>query len=380
MSEPSLIGPLGGVVVLDVSSFIAAPAAAVVLADFGADVIKIEQPGVGDYARHLFMAHGENPVFTSTNRGKRSIAIDLKRDQGREVLIALARTADVFIEGFRPGVMGRLGLGYEVLHSANPRLIYVALTGYGQSGPMRDSAGHDINYLAMSGALDMIGLRDGEPIVPGVQIADIAGGGMQAAMGVLLALVARERTGEGQFVDVSMTRGAANLTALPLAQYSATGDAPVRGEGILSGQYACYSVYRARDNRWLAVGALEPKFWESLCRALERPDLIDRHYAPEPRQSALKHELGAIFAGKDAADWLRELEPSDCCVTLVRTVAESAGCEWLRTSEPAPGLTATAGRARTQAPRLGEHTRQVLLEAGLSESKIDHCIKTGGIA
>ncbi len=368
---------LEGVRILDATRLLPGALATQYLADFGAGVIKIEQPGVGDYARHLFMKDGENPVFTSTNRGKRSIAIDLKQEHGRRALLALVRGADVFIEGFRPGVMNRLGLGYEVLRAANPRLIYVALSGYGQHGPMRDAAGHDINYMAMSGALDMIGVRDGEPVVPGVQIADIAGGGMQAAMGVLLALAARERTGEGQFVDVSMTRGAACLTALPLAQYHATGVEPARGEGILSGQYACYTVYRCRDNRWVAVGALEPKFWQSLCRALQRADLIDSHFAPEPRQSELKRELASIFTRRDAAEWATELAAHDCCVTLVRTVAESASCEWLHLEKPAPELAGTPGRQQQGAPGLGEHTREVLVEAGVSDSDIETLL--GGI-
>ena len=362
---------LNGIRVLDATRLLPGALATMYLADFGADVIKIEQPGMGDYARTLFTTHGENPVFTATNGGKRSVAIDLKQSRGRNALLALVRAADVLIESFRPGVMDRLGLGYPVLHAANPRLIYAALTGYGQDGPMRDAAGHDLNYMAMSGALDLIGHRGGEPVVPGVQIADIAGGGMQAAMGILLALLARERTGEGQFVDIGMTRGAANLIALPLAQHTLAGQEPARGEGILSGQYACYCVYECRDHRFVAVGALEPKFWQSLCGALARPDLIAGHYAPEPRQSVLKSELAGIFAQKDAATWIRELDPHDCCVTLVCTVSESAGCGWLRAVEPAPGLSATPGRRSAKAPALGEHTREILLEAGVPESEID---------
>ena len=359
--------------ILDATRLLPGALATQYLADFGADVIKIEQPGIGDYARHLFAAGGENPVFAATNAGKRSVAIDLKQAAGREAFLALVRTADVLIESFRPGVMDRLGLGYTVAHAVNPKLIYVALTGYGQSGAMRDAAGHDINYLAVSGALDLIGPGGGAPVVPNIQIADIAGGGMQAATGVLLALVARGRSGEGQFVDVSMTRGAANLTALPLAQFRATGEEPRRGAGILSGEYACYTVYRCRDGRFVAVGALEPKFWESLCRALGRPELIAAQYAPE-RQAALKQELAKMFEIRTAPEWARDLETHDCCVTLVRTVSESAGCDWLLVDRPAPGLTATPGRRARTAPKLGEHTRQVLEEAGLTAAEIDAVI------
>lgn len=362
---------LEGIRVLDATRLLPGALATMYLAGFGADVIKIEQPGTGDYARHLFTPEGENPVFTATNGGKRSVVLDLKHARGKKAMLALVRTADVFIEGFRPGVMDRLGLGYDALHAANPRLVYAAITGYGQAGPFRDAAGHDLNYMAMSGALDLIGPRDGAPVVPGVQIADIAGGGMQAAMGILLALVARGRTGEGQFVDISMTRGAANLIALPLAQHTLGGGEPARGEGILGGQYACYNLYECRDGRYVALGALETKFWASLCRALGRPGLIAGHYAPEPRQSAMRAELAAIFGTKDADAWVRELAPHDCCVTAVRTVREAAACDWLQASEPAPGLSSTPGRASRRAPALGEHTREVLLEAGVPENEID---------
>jgi alpha-methylacyl-CoA racemase len=364
---------LEGTRVLDLTRLLPGALATQYLADFGADVIKIEQPGTGDYARHLFTKHGENPVFTATNRGKRSAAIDLKQEAGRALLVALARWADVLIESFRPGVMNRLGAGYEVLHRENPRLIYVALTGYGQEGPMHGAAGHDLNYLAMAGALDLIGERGGPPVVPGVQIADIAGGAMQTALGVLLALAARERNGEGQFVDVSMTRGAASLLTIPLAHGGAA-----RGEGILSGQYACYSVYRCADNRWIAAGALEPKFWAALCKALGRQDLVERQYAPD--QAALKAELASIFAERESGEWMRVLAPHDCCITLVRTVAEAAGCDWLHAGRPAPELSETPGTRAARAPALGEHTRDVLWEVGIPEPEIEESLRRGAIA
>ena len=363
---------------LDTTRLLPGALATQYLADFGASVVKVEQPGIGDYARRLFAADGESPVFTATNRGKRSVAIDFKHPSGREAMLALVRTADVLIESFRPGVMDRLGLGFEALHDLNRRLIYAALTGYGQSGPMRDAAGHDINYLALSGVLDMIGEQGGNLVVPGVQIADIAGGAMQAAMGVLLALAARERTGEGQFVDVSMTRGAANLLTLPLTQFQTSGQAPARGEGTLSGKYACYGVYRCADGTWMAIGALEPKFWAALCRALGRPDLIGRQF--EPGQVELKQILQDLFLERDGEEWTRLLHPHDCCATLVRSVAGAAGCNWLAVDQPAPALTGTPGQRHTAAPRLGEHTREVLREAGIPEPDIDGYFRLGAIA
>ncbi len=365
---------LEGTRVLDLTRLLPGALATQYLADFGADVIKIEQPGVGDYARRLFTKGGENPVFTSTNRGKRSIAIDLKHEAGQTVLLALVRTSDVLVESFRPGVMDRLGLGYSRLCVENPRLIYAALTGYGQDGSMRDAAGHDLNYLAMGGVLDLIGERGSPPVVPGVQIADIAGGAMQTALGILLALAALERTGAGQFVDVSMTRGSAGLLTIPLAH----GAKAARGEGILGGEYACYSVYRCADDRYVAVGALEPKFWSALCQALDRPDLVGRQY--EPDQSSLKAELCKLFGERGASDWIERLTPYDCCVTPVRTVAEAAACDWLRAGKPSPGLSATPGERGSRAPALGEHTREVLLRSGLSDVEIEALFGQGAVA
>jgi alpha-methylacyl-CoA racemase len=349
---------LEGIRVLDLTRLLPGAMATLYLADHGADVIKVEQPGTGDYARHLFAPAGEeSPTFAATNRGKRSIALNLKDPRGRDAFLELCRSADVLMESFRPGVMDRLGLGYDTLRAMNAGLIYVALTGYGQEGPLRDRAGHDLNYLAMCGALDLNGERGGPPVVPNFQIADLAGGAMQTAMAVALALIVRERTGAGQWVDVSMTRGAADMLTVAFAndRHGAT-----RGEGILSGAYACYTVYRCRDDRYIAVGALETKFFGALCEALGRADLVNDQYAPEPRQSELKSELAAIFAARDAAEWVEYLVPRDCCVTLVRTLAEAKACDWLRPLEPAPLLRGTPPERASHVPRLGEHNRELL--------------------
>jgi alpha-methylacyl-CoA racemase len=351
---------LDGIRVLDLTRLLPGAMATLYLADHGADVIKVEQPGTGDYARHLFAAPGvESPTFTATNRGKRSVVLDLKDARGRDVFLELCRSADVLVESFRPGVMERLGLGYDALRGINAGLIYVSVTGYGHEGPLRDAAGHDLNYLAMCGALDLNGERGGPPVVPNFQIADLAGGAMQTAMAVAFALIARERTGAGQFVEVSMTRGAAEMLAVAFANVE---QGVARGEGILSGAYACYTVYRCRDGRYIAAGALEPKFFAALCDGLERSDLVKDQYAPEPRQSELKSELAAIFAIRDAAEWVEHLARRDCCVTLVRTVAEAAACDWLRPLEPAALLGGTPAQRGSKAPRLGEHNGELLPE------------------
>jgi crotonobetainyl-CoA:carnitine CoA-transferase CaiB-like acyl-CoA transferase len=333
-------GPLSGIVVLDLTRLLPGAVATQQLADWGAEVIKIEQPGTGDYARAM------NPaVFARTNSGKKSVAIDLKQPRGREVVMALVQHADVLIEGFRPGVMTRLGLSFDELHAVNKRLIYVSLTGYGQSGPFAQLAGHDVNYMALGGVLSLT-----LPVIPGVQIADLVGGSMQSVMGILLALVARQQTGEGRYVDVSMYAGVTSLLTIPLAALQATGREPLASEETLSGRYACYNLYQAADGRWLAVGALEPKFWTELCTQLGCPELITRQF--EEPQDEVKTRIAAIFRTKSAHDWFEQLRETDCCVTPVRKVSEVAA-EMPPRDGPPP-------------PTLGQHTNEILTKYGLS--------------
>jgi len=327
-------GPLSGIVVLDLTRLLPGAVATQQLVDWDAEVIKIEQPGTGDYARTM------NPaVFARTNSGKKSVALDLKDPKGREALLGLARQADVLMEGFRPGVMTRLGLSFEELHAVNKRLIYVSLTGYGQVGPFAQLAGHDVNYMALGGVLSL-----NLPVIPGVQIADLVGGSMQSVILILLALVARQQTGEGRHVDVSMYAGVTSLLTIPLAAWHATGREPVTGQEILSGRYACYNLYQAADARWLAVGALEPKFWAELCTQLGCPELIARQFE-EPRDE-VKARIGAIFLTRSAQEWFDQLRATDCCVTPVRTVSEVAA-EMPAHDGPPP-------------PTLGQHTQEVL--------------------
>lgn len=358
--------PLDGLVVLDLTRLLPGAAATMQLANFGAQVIKIEEPKHGDYARTIPpYLEGEGAVFHMINRGKKSVALDLKSDTGRAALLKLAETADVLVESFRPGAMARLRLGYETLRARNPRLIYVSITGYGQHGPLADLAGHDINYLALGGALDLNGASGGPPTIPGIQIADLAGGAMQAVTGVLLALAARARTGRGQAVDVSMVDGVAWLLPVVLGLYAATGEPPARGGGLLTGRYACYRVYEAADGRWIAVGALEPKFWQALCRALECEQFIPDQFAEGPRREEIIAGLARIFRMHTAEDWFERLRPADACVTPVRNVAEVAAHFGLSRGDSviAPRLSDTPGRLGGPPPRLGEHTRAVL-EAG----------------
>lgn len=345
---------LDGIVVLDLTRLLPGAVATQYLADWGAEVIKIEPPSGGDYARSL-----SPPIFKRTNAGKKSIVLDLKNARGREILKLLTAGADVLIEGNRPGVMEGLGLCYPELSPLNKRLIYVSLTGYGQRGPYTDLAGHDINYMALGGVLGL-----NLPVIPGVQIADLVGGSMQAVMGILLALIARDRSGQGRYVDISMYDGVTSLLTVPLSVYRDTGCDPKPGAEMLSGRYACYNIYEAADKRWLAVGALEPKFWAELCRRLNCEELIARQF--EDRQEAVKSRIAAIFRTKSAHDWFDQLRDFDCCVTLVRTVGEVAAELPDRDSPPAPAL--------------GEHTFEILSRSGLPATELEELKRQGVIA
>lgn len=353
---------LEGVRVLDLTRLLPGAMATMWLTNFGAEVIKIEQPGVGDYARSLFVAVGEtNPVFEATNRGKKSVQIDLKADAGRAAFLTLADEADVVVESFRPGVMDRLGVGYDILAERNPRLVYCAISGFGQNGPLRGVAGHDINYIAMAGLLDMTGRAGGPPALPGTQVADLAGGSMQAIIGILLALVARQVTGRGQLVDVSMTDGVLALMPVALATVGSEQRAPRRGGEALTGGLACYDVYATADGRYLAVGALEPKFWSNLCNALGCPDLIPIQHVPAA-QDRIRRRLAEVFQRRSAADWWAELRDVECCVTPVRTIREVAAETRVADHPPEliPRLSATPASVTGRAPKLGENDDEVL--------------------
>ncbi|MDQ2949511.1 MAG: CoA transferase [Acidobacteriota bacterium] len=328
---------LEGIQVLDLTRLLPGAVATQYLADHGAEVIKIEQPGEGDYARTM------NPlVFARTNAGKKSVVLDLKQDAGKQALLQLAARADILVEGFRPGVMARLGLAYNDVSAENERLIYVSLSGYGQSGPYAGLAGHDINYIALGGLLNL-----NLPVIPGVLIADLVGGAMQSVVGILMALQERSKTGKGQHVDVSMLAGVQSLLTLSLATFEQTGRDPVAGGERLSGQYACYNIYECQDGRWVAVGALEPKFWNTLCSRLGCEDLIPLQFEAD-RQAEVKRRLREVFGTRDAEAWFQALRDFDCCVTAVRKISEVA-------AEITP-----AARVTAAPPKLGEHTSEVL--------------------
>jgi crotonobetainyl-CoA:carnitine CoA-transferase CaiB-like acyl-CoA transferase len=389
------VGPLSGVRVLDLTRLLPGGYATLLMADLGADVIKVEEPGRGDYIRWTPPMVGEHSSgHLALNRNKRSMTLNLKSEEGRALFTRLAAGADVVIESFRPGVMDRLGAGYEVLRERNPRLIYCAITGYGQDGPRSLVAGHDLNYVGYAGVLSMTG--EERPAIPGVQIGDLAGGGMAAVISVLAALHRRGETGEGDFCDVSMTDGVISWLSIHAAAYVATGEAPTGGRAPLAGLYPCYRVYPAADG-WITVGALEPQFWAALCDALERPDLTDDAYATGSRRDEVVSELDDLFSKKTRAEWMQHLEGLDVCVGPVNDLAEAMSDpqalargmvvteaipgvgEWTSVGNPIRLSRAPGDVTARPAPFMGEHTEEVLVELGLGPDEIATMRSSGAI-
>ena len=348
--------PLDGIRVLDLTRLLPGAFCTQQLADMGADVIKVEEPETGDYMRWTPpLVDGRSALFDALNRNKRSVALDLKTDRGRDALLRLVDTAQVLVEGNRPGVMERLRLGWDVLHARKPSLVVCSLTGYGQDGPYALRAGHDLNYMAIAGGLGLNGEREGPPVPLSVQVADIGGGGVQAAVAILGALVAVQRGGEGRRLDVAMTDSAVGWLALAFAARAA-GERVARGDQRLGGRYPCYRVYECRDGRYYSVAALEPKFWRNLCGALDRPDLVEQQYSEDLET---QKTLETIFKTKARDEWEEVLASLDACCEPVLDLDEVA-------SHPQVVARRLFERAREgRAPDLGEHTGVLLSEVGL---------------
>jgi crotonobetainyl-CoA:carnitine CoA-transferase CaiB-like acyl-CoA transferase len=320
--------PLDGIRVLDLTRLLPGPVATMHLADMGAEVTKIEDPGAGDYARVMGPVRNDvSQFFVAVNRGKRMMRLDLKDAAHREQLLAMVESADVLVESFRPGVMDKLGLGWQVLRQRNPKLVMCAISGYGQDGPFAQLAGHDINYIGYAGMLDQNAGADGVPVLPNLQVGDLLGGAQSALQGILAALVAVKMGGAGRFVDVSMTDAVLAHNLMPLV--AVNNGAPAEpGRDLLSGGVPCYNVYRTADGRYMAVGALELKFWQACCDVLGRPDLKMRHWQLGQQVGgddamALKAELEALFATRTLAQWTEAFAPADCCVSPVLRTEEA---------------------------------------------------------
>jgi len=395
-------GPLDGVRVLDLSRLLPGGFCSLLLADYGAEVLKVEDTGMGDYVRWSPPYYeGSEPsarsaLFLALNRNKRSIRLNLKDEGGREVLLRLVREHDVLLESFRPGVLDRLGVGYERLREENPALVYCAITGYGQDGPYRERSGHDMNYLGLNGLLALTGEAGGAPVQSAGQIADLGGGALMAAFGILTALRERDRSGRGQLVDVSMFDGSLSWLAMVAARTFAEGRAQRRGELELAGALLCYRPYACADG-WVTLGALEPKFWQAWCGGVGREDLIPAQF--ERAGSEAHAEVERIFAERTRAEWTAFAGEHDCCLEPVLELDEALDSELVRAREMVaeldqPGakepvrllglpvkLSETPGDAnRTPGPGLGEHTRAVLEALGYDEAERTQLEEKGAVA
>jgi alpha-methylacyl-CoA racemase len=395
--------PLSDVRVLDLSRLLPGGFASQLLADFGADVVKVEDTGMGDYVRWAPPYYGDDSqqplgtrsaLYLALNRNKRSIRLDLKSEGGRDALLRLASEYDVVLESFRPGVLARLGVGYERMRDENPALVYCAITGYGQTGPYTQRAGHDMNYLGLVGLLGLTGEPDGRPIQSAGQIADLGGGALMAAFGILAALHEARRSGEGQFVDVSMADGALSWLAMVAGAYLCDGEVPKRGDGQLTGRFVCYLPYEAADG-YVTMGALEPKFWARFCAGVGREDLIEKQF--EHNGSEAWAEIAEIFRSRTRAEWKAFNDEHDAMIEPVLDLDQALDSELVRAREMVvdweqPGLgtvrelgvpvklSRTPGTVHAPAPALGEHTREVLAEAGLTAEEIEALLESGAAA
>jgi alpha-methylacyl-CoA racemase len=403
--------PLEGIRVLDLSRLLPGGFCSLLLADFGAEVLKVEDTGAGDYIRWAPPFYEGTPtlhesarsaMFLSLNRNKRSIRIDLKNEAGREVLLRLVRDFDVVLESFRPGVLFRLGVGYQRMRQENPGLVYCAISGYGQSGPKRDASGHDMNYLGLIGLLGLTGEHGGPPVQAAGQIADLGGGALMAAFGIMAALRERDGSpghpgsGEGQMVDVSMADGALSWLAMVAGQYFADGAVPRRGGQLLAGSVICYRPYECSDG-WVTLGALEPKFWQAWCRGVGHEELIEKQF--ERPGSPAHEQIVEIFKRRTRAEWERFATEHDCCLEPVLELDEALASELVREREMVveldqPGVEGgvrqlgvpvkldrtPAEHNRLPGPALGEHTEEVLRAAGYSEKQVAELLEQGAVA
>lgn len=390
-------GPLTGVKVLDLSLLLPGPLCSQHLADMGAEVIKVENPRVGDMTRYLTSKvskddFAEAGAFLQLNRNKKSITVNIKREGGREVIMRLLKDADILLEGFRPDTLNDLGIGYEQLKEKFPRLIYCAISGYGATGHYKEHAGHDANYIARAGLLALNGVKAGPPVLPGFQVADIAGGTLTALAAILAALYAREKTGKGQFIDVSMQDGATPFLSLLLGDYIATGNEPERGNDMLSGMLPNYKIYETKDGKYVVLAALEEKFFQTFLRQIDREDILRNMTRDAAGFAAATAELEKIFKSKTYAEWAPLFENPDSCFSGLSSLGEVLQDKHLRErgtvieiDHPKLGKLPVIGSPfhfsetpvsyRLAPPEMGEHTEEVLKSAGFSLAEIEQLKK-----
>lgn len=377
---------LEGIKILDLSRLFPGPYCSMILADLGADVLRIEDRRFA----------GEGPGMPTVMRNKRHMTLNLKHPQGKDIFYRLAREGDVILEGFRPGVTARLGIDYESIKRINKKIIYCSVTGYGQDGPYRNMVGHDVNYLSFGGVLGLNGEAGGDPVIPPIQVADMAAGGMNAALGIMGALIARQRTGRGQYIDISMLDGIVAMLPFPVSLLWGLGQNPRRGDTLLSGRYPCYSVYETREGGFISIGALEPRFWEALCRKMGREDFIPSQYDEGEKKEEIFSFLRATFKTKTREEWMEELKDVDVCLGKVLSLEETLRDPQVVSrrmvtdfADPRKGkmrllssplkLSDTPPDIRTAPADFGEHTEEVLGELGFNADQIEELKKSGAV-
>ena len=390
-----MAGPLSGVRIVDLTRLYPGPFGTQLLGDLGAEVIKVEDKNSPDYIRFfppVFVKEGAG--YICVNRNKKSFALDLRSDRGKELFFKLVEKSDVVVEQFRPGVLDKMGLGYEKGRACNPRIIYCSITGFGQTGPYANIPGHDLNYMGLAGISDIIGPRGKDPVVPGIQVADVAGGGLMSVIGILAAVVGRETTGRGQHVDVSMFDGILPFMGMIYSNFKAGGGLPDRGNMFLAGALVCYDIYRTKDNRFMTLGALEFKFWKRFCELIDKQEWTDKQFVQGDEKIRIRAELEKIFQSKTRDEWVEVFrgEESMCDAVLSIDEVENDPHAIARkmivemdhpTEGKIKGIGVPIKFSDTEAteiappPILGQHNDEILGMVGLSEQEIGQLREDG---
>jgi len=384
--------PLEGIRILDLSRLLPGPFATMLLADFGAEVIKVEDPIQGDYMRHwppLYTkdTNKESAAFLHLNRNKKSIILNLKDPEGQKIFYRLAEKSDVVFESFRPGVVKKLQIDYDTISKINPQIIYCSLSGYGQNGPYKDLPGHDVNYLGVAGVASLTGEPD-HPKLMGVQVADIGAGSLNAVLAILMSIITRSKIGRGQYIDVSMLDGAMTWLAFAFPRFWATKEIPMRGDDLLTGGRPGYGIYKTKDNKFVAVGALEKKFWRNLCTTIKREDLADIYQPTGMEKKEIIECLKTIMLTKTREEWFEISKKTDICISPVYELNEIIDDPHVQAREMIVDfkderfgnikyigmpfkLSETPGSIRTRAPGYGEHTDEILRSLNYSKQEIE---------